>query len=290
MKNSLERTDQLAMDSNATNSNSLVQHYTPGNLLEVIQQAIKAIGKTPETITVDDLAAMDEFHVGSREATRSLLEPLSLSSKHHLLDVGCGVGGSARYIASEFGCTVTGVDLTSEFVEVGRQICGWMGLHNRVFLQQGSALELAMDDASFDGAYMIHVGMNIDNKENLFRTLFPMIKKGGFIAIYDLMQIGSGEITFPVPWAGSEENSYVERPREYESALQRAGFKIERVRNRHQFALDFYSRVKTKLAEDGPQPFGLHQLMGEQTELRLSNAYQAIITGGIAPVEIVAQK
>jgi ubiquinone/menaquinone biosynthesis C-methylase UbiE len=54
--------------------------------------------------------------------------------------------------------------LTDEYVETGRVLCGWVGLGERVSLHQGSALSMPFADGAFDGAYMLHVGMNIEDK------------------------------------------------------------------------------------------------------------------------------
>lgn len=268
----------------------LVQHYSPGELLENVEQAIQALGKSTATVTIDDLAPMDEFHVGGREATQALLAPLNISSNHHLLDVGSGVGGAARFVAAAFACKVSGFDFTAEFVNVGQQLSAWLGLDERVSLQQADALALPVEDNSYDGAYMLHVGMNIDDKLSLSNEIHRVLKPGGFFAIYDLMRIGDGEITFPVPWSGSEESSFVVTPAEYRHALQRAGFRIVQTRNRQSYALDFYARMKQQLESTGAQAMGLHLLMGEAAARRLANAYAAIEAATLAPVEIVAIK
>jgi ubiquinone/menaquinone biosynthesis C-methylase UbiE len=92
---------------------------------------------------------------------------LSLSAQTHVLDVGCGLGGSARFVAKRFGSRVTGIDLTGEYVETGNTLCKWIGLDDRISLHQGSALAMPFTESSFDGAYMLHVGMNIEDKEKL---------------------------------------------------------------------------------------------------------------------------
>jgi SAM-dependent methyltransferase len=106
----------------------------------------------------DDLAAIDEFHLGGREATQALAEFMHLRPGMHLLDVGCGIGGPARYFA-ERGCQVTGIDLTEEFVRVAESLSRRVKLNQKVTLRQASALELPFDSDAFDGAYTIHVGM-----------------------------------------------------------------------------------------------------------------------------------
>ena len=139
-------------------------HYTRGNLVAAIRGGVEALGKTINSITIDDLAPVDEYHIGGRQASEDFLGQLDLTPEKQLLDVGCGLGGAARFVASRYGCQVTGVDLTPEFIETGKVVCGWVGLDNRVFLHLGSALAMPFADHVFDCAYMLHVGMNIVDK------------------------------------------------------------------------------------------------------------------------------
>jgi SAM-dependent methyltransferase len=100
----------------------VARHYTQGNLLVAIREVLAAHGGTPDDITVDDLAAIDEFHTGGRGATGELVARLDLTPDPHVLDVGCGLGGTARFIADRFSCRVTGIDLTAESVETGQEL------------------------------------------------------------------------------------------------------------------------------------------------------------------------
>ena len=147
---------------------NVAAHYTHGQLLERIRSGLEAIGKTPGTVTVDDLAPVDEFHIGGRQASEDFISQLQLSADDHTLDVGCGIGGTSRFVANFFGCRVTGIDLTPEFVSTGQTLCDWVGLSGQVELHQGDATAMPFTDESFDAAFMLHVGMNIANKGELF--------------------------------------------------------------------------------------------------------------------------
>ena len=95
-------------------SNLVANHYTHGSLVEAIRYGIDKLGKTIDSVTIDDLGPVDEFHIGGRTATESFLDQLNINSAHHVLDVGCGLGGGSRLAAKKYGCQVTGVDLTQE--------------------------------------------------------------------------------------------------------------------------------------------------------------------------------
>ena len=137
---------------------------------------------------------------------------------------------------------------------------------------------------------MIHVGMNIEHKTNLFSELAHVLEPGAFLAIYDLMRIGSGDINFPVPWASTFRCSFVDSQDKYLRALNQAGLQTIRVTNRNAYALEFFNQMQTKLAETGPDPLGIQLLMGDAAYIKLSNAYGAMEKVIIAPVEIIVQK
>lgn len=265
-------------------------HYTRGNLVDAITAAIGTIGKSPETVTVDDLAPVDEFHIGGRQASEDFLDQLEFTSAHLLLDVGCGLGGASRLAAHRYGARITGIDLTQEFVETGRTLCDWVGLGDRVTLRHGSALAMPFEEASFDGAYMMHVGMNIADKEALFREVARMLKPGAAFGIFDIMKTGDGDITFPVPWATTAETSKVAPPSTYKEALEAAGFDLEAERNRRKYALEFFEQMRSRIAENGPPPLGLHILMGETAPVKIGNVVDNLAAGHIAPFELIARK
>lgn len=279
------------MNAQATQGAELNRHYGPGGLIEAVRCGIERLGKDTATITVDDLAVLDEFHVGGREASQALLDPLAFSAAHRVLDVGCGLGGTARYVAQRYGCQVTGVDLTAEFVETGQTLNGWLGLDGRVMLRHGDALALPFADASFDSAYLMHVGMNIADKVALFAELARVLRPGGKIALYDLMKSGEGEIAFPLPWASDANHSFVAPLEEYRRALQAAGCEVSLIRNRRDYALGFFDAARDKAKRsDGPPPLGLHLVMGELASTKYRNMIEAVIAGVIAPMEMVATR
>ncbi len=266
-------------------------HYTHGSLLAAIGEALETLGKTPETVSTDDLAPVDEFHIGGRQASEHFLSQLPLDTEAQVLDVGCGLGGASRFTASRFGCRVTGIDLTAEYVETGQTLSSWVGLEDRIALHQGSALEMPFGDAGFDAAYMMHVGMNIADKARLFAEVYRVLKPGGSFGVYDVMRTGEGALTFPVPWATTDETSAVATPEAYRQGLEAAGFEVAAERNRRDFALDFFAELSAKIAAaGGPPPLGLHILMGETRTEKIENMVENISADRIAPVELIARK
>ena len=270
---------------------SVARHYTHGQLLDRILGGVDAIGKTPETVTVDDLAPVDEFHIGGRQASEEFIGQLGLSAQTHALDVGCGLGGTARFVASRYGCRVTGIDLTPEFVSTGQRLCDWVGLGGQVSLTQGDATAMPFSDGSFDAAFMLHVGMNIDRKEELFAEVCRLVKPGAVFGVYDVMQTGDEALDYPVPWSSTPDTSALASREHYIDALEGAGFDLIRMRDRREFAAEFFAETRRRMEDDGGNPLlGVHIAMGESAHIKIRNMVGNIASGRVSPVEIIACK
>ena len=264
-------------------------HYTHGSLQQAILDALKQMGKDPERFTAMDLSTGDEFHLGWLPATAALAKDLGLAPGMHVLDVGCGIGGPARYFAEAHKCCVTGIDLTEEFVQVAMELTRRCGLADLVAFRHGSALDLPFDDASFDAATLIHVGMNISDKARLFEEARRVLRPGALFCVYEVMRAGEGNLPYPMPWAQSTETSFVEAPETYRRLLSAAGFRIEREENRRAFVLDLAREMRAKIERDGLPALNPHVLIGPAARERLGNVMATLERGTIAPVEMVAR-
>ena len=272
-----------------TKPNNVAQHYHSGHLLKRISDACSALDLTPPK-SHDALAPVDEFHIGGRLATKPFVDALGLSTDSQGVDLGCGLGGPARYVATTTGAHVIGIDLTTEFVETGRALTEWTGLSDRVELIEGSVLDLPFEDDSMDVAYMIHVGMNIADKEGVAREAKRVLKPGGIFAIYDVMQIGEGQMDYPAPWASSPDQSALATPETYEAALKSAGFQVTERIDRTAFAKQFFADLAAAQSQaGGPPPLGLHLIMGDNTALKVQHMVRNIQSGLIAPIELHAR-
>ena len=266
-------------------------HYTHGQLLDQILSGVEAIGKTPESVTVDDLAPVDEFHIGGRQASEEFIGQLGLSEDNHVLDVGCGIGGTSRFVANRFGCRVTGIDLTPEFVSTGQSLCDWVGLTGQVKLTQGDATAMPFSDESFDAAFMLHVAMNIANKTGLFAEIYRLIKPGAVFGVYDVMQTSDEALTYPVPWATTPDTSALATQEQYIEALGLAGFDIIKIRDRREFAAEFFAETRRRMEEaGGSPPLGVHIAMGKSAPIKINNMVGNIASGRVSPVEIIVSK
>jgi SAM-dependent methyltransferase len=265
-------------------------HYARGGgLEEALLRALAAAGKDPERLAPEDLAPLEEFHTGGRQATIDLAARMGLRPGMHLLDLGCGIGGAARHLAHAQGCRVTGIDLTEEYVAAAAALTRRVGLEEAVLFRHGSALALPFAEASFDGATMLHVGMNVADKAALFAGVRRVLRPGGVFAVYDVMRLAPGALDFPLPWASAEDTSFVEEPASYRRALAAAGFAVEAERDRREFGLAALRATLAQVARAGLPPLGTHLLMGEDFPRKVANQAAALERGVAAPVEIIAR-
>lgn len=276
---------------NMFDDTEVANHYANGRLAEAIRAGVQDMGLTKDSITVDDLAAVDEFHIGGRKASADLVEKLGLLSHHHVLDIGSGLGGTARFLADNFGCRVSGIDLTAEFVETAKVLCSWVGLSERVDLHCGSALAMPFEGSGFDAAVMLHVGMNIQDKAGLFAEVHRVLRPGAAFAVYDIMRQTDDPLVYPVPWAEVSDISFLGTQEEYRTALIEAGFEITNERDRYDFATEFFADLQKRMdAAAGPPPLGLHILLGDTGAAKVRNMMDNVTAGRVSPVEVIAQK
>jgi SAM-dependent methyltransferase len=266
--------------------NKIADHYSFGGLRERIETGLAKLGTPP---TVASLGPVDEFHVGGRLATAHLIDQLGLDESDRVLDIGCGLGGTARYIASATGAQVTGVDLTREYIEVATWLTELVGLDERATFVHASAADMPQAEQLYTAATMVHVGMNIPDKAVVFADVAAQLASCARFAIYDLMVTGEAEPQYPVPWAASQATSALETAAAYQAHLQATGFEIEVVEDRTEAAMASFEQLVSSTS-DGLPPLGLHLVMGPTTPTKFRNLVAAVRNGIIAPTEIIARR
>ena len=263
-----------------TSAEAVETYYRSQGLAERIFRALEKDGHATDQLTPTLLAPYDEFHVGGMEATHRVADRMGISAQTRLIDVGCGAGGPARAVAARYGCEVTGIDLTDDFITAGGQLSEACGLHDRVFLHHGSALDMPFEDGGFDRAMMLHVGMNITDKAGLMREVARILKPGGLFCVYDMMRVGQGGLTFPLPWASDASVSAVVSPQHYIDAAAKAGLTLESMHDETAAAKGFMDHVlATK-----PAPTA-----GEAPD-RFRNLVDQIKAAILAPTELMFRR
>ena len=201
-------------------------HYTRADLGDVILAALEKAGKDVNRLTPEDLAPIDQFHIRGRTATLELARAAGLDAAKHVLDVGSGVGGTSRCLAKEFGCRVTGIDLTAEYCRTAAMLSAKTSLAHLVDCRQGDATKIPFDDQAFDVVWTEHVAMNIPDKTGLYKEMHRVLRPGGTLAIYDVLAGPTGPVLFPVPWARTPDTSFLVSPNELRKLLEEAEFTV----------------------------------------------------------------
>jgi SAM-dependent methyltransferase len=246
-------------------------HYSRKDVGENILEALEKAGKDVKALTVEDLAPIEEFHIGGRKPTLELARLAELSEGMRVVDVGCGIGGPARALAHYFGCEVVGVDLTEAFCAAANLLTERTGLAHKVTIRHGSALDLPLEDRSVDVVWMQHVGMNIQDKAGLFRELRRVLRPEGKLALYEVFAGTKPAEYFPVPWASGPELSHLVTPEEIRKPLESAGFRIEAWNDVTQASTDWFRAAMEKAMKEGPPSLSRGILMGPEFPIKAAN-------------------
>ena len=273
-----------------SNEGPVREHYASEGITARILAALRSVISPDVPITPDTLAPIDHFHGKGVVATEELAALLKPKASDHLLDIGCGIGGPARWIAAKYGCRVTGVDLTAEFCEAARQLNSLTGLADRVQILHGSALSLPVPDSNFDHAYSQAVLMNVSDKRGVFREALRVLRPGGSLAL-SLAGAGSAEEPcYPLPWATTPDISFLTTPDELRGDLLTAGFQIVALRDASAEVAAAFTPILKRLETEGLPPLGEHVVTGEGAKEWRINAMRSSRDRRTSMIEVLARK
>ena len=271
------------------------KNYTIDSMLDRIKRALEKAGFGSAPVKWSDLVMFDQFHVRGLEATKEMAESLELTSGQKILDVGCGLGGPARYLAALYDVHITGVDITPDFVEISDYLSIRAGLADKLTFQQGDATELPFKDEEFDIAYTQHVAMNIENKLKLYQEVHRVLKKSGQFAIYDAIKGNDQPVIYPTPWAREEAISFLATEQEMSEMLSNASFKTISFTDKTDIAKGWFQelrqqREQQQQSQQPPNPLNPIAILGSEMALAIGNFAKNVLEGRVRVVQYIVEK
>ena len=231
-------------------------HYKSPDLVQKIRAGLETLGKRPESISPRDLAAVDQLHTGGAPATLSLMKTWQekvCPPKHPvILDAGCGNGGSSRLLAEQFGCRVTGIDLSSDFILTAQTLTRWCRLEETVSFELGSVLDLPFDDGAFDGVLCQHILLNIRDKAQALAQFYRVLKPGGSLILHEITKGEGPDPLMPVPWASDSSTSFLVLWNELENMIRSQGFLCDHVCDDTEDAAGWWHSINTRKTPSSP--------------------------------------
>lgn len=266
------------------NDPSVPAQYLTGRVRDGISAALVAAGKDLDGLKPADLALVEDYHTGGRLATVQLVDLLGLTPDSEVLDDGSGIGGTARYLADRFGCTVTAVDLSGEYCETAQWLNRLVGLDDKIVVRQGDVTSLPLDDASVDVVFSQHVQMNVARKDRLYQEAKRVLRDGGRLALWDIMAGDGRELDYPLPWADGPGHSYLVPPSVVRTEVESAGFAVEHWED----LTEQVGAMMRMIQSQPPNPLGLHAFVPTFRE-RVQHLTEALSDGRVRAIQAVAR-
>ena len=273
-----------------SDAKAIADHWGKGDVYGLIVSALNKTSKPLEGLTVEDLAPVDHFHARGFPATVELADRLPIEPGQHILDIGCGLGGPARYVAKRFQCNVSGLDITEPFVEAANKLTALLGMERQVKVEHGDGQRLPYRDAAFDGAYTQHVTMNVADRPAFFSEAHRVLKPGAFFALTEHGLGPKGDLHYPVPWSEDGSGAWLVTPSETRAILEKTGFEEIVVVDTGAEYVAGYKMAIEKAEKGALPPLGVHILMGDTALQKTRNAARNIEEGRTHPIQLVCRK
>ena len=266
------------------------RYYSPSDLYDRIVEGLQRMGKDLSAVTLDDLKPVDEFHIRGDVATKELIALSGFTSDMHVLEVGCGIGGSARRLSHQTGCRVTGLDLSASYIDTAERLTRLLGMHERVRFHAGSALSLPFADETFDGAWSLQMNMNIEDKLSWLQEIHRVIKPDSRMLLYEVCGNRNAPIHFPVPWAQDRSMSFLVPPESFRELIAAVGFDILSWVDQTDLAQEEFSQVSKPVGDPELPILGSYLLVGRDIKTKAFNLRCNLEEERVSLIEAVAVK
>lgn len=277
------------MSKQSTDLDAVGQHYGSGQLENRVLQALQNAGIDTQSVSWADLAPLDQFHVRGLAATKEMAEALDPRAGATVLDIGCGLGGAARFLTANYGCRVTAIDLNKPFLDIARLLTEMTALD--VTYAVMDALNLTFEDNSFDYVWTQHMVMNIRERTGFYANVHRVLKPGGRFGMYDVTAGDKGPLAFPVPWARTPDISFLLTQRDTRQALRHAGFGEVSWVDKTASGIEWFDEQQAARTTRGTQTsLGLHLVMGPEFLTMADNLGRNLKEGRAGLIQVIVEK
>jgi len=160
-------------------------------------------------------------------ANRVLAERAGVKAGDHVLDAGCGLGGSSLWLAEHRGARVTGITLVDSQVASARRIAVQRQLNHQVTFVKADYTATLFPDASFDVVWAQESLCHAPDKAAFYREVSRLLRPGGRLIIAEYMRVSrlldnSGEQLLR-DWCAGWSMPDLDTPDEHLDHAQQAG-------------------------------------------------------------------
>lgn len=273
----------------------MAAHFAPADLRSRVAAVLAKAGKDASNTTVEELAGLDQWHVEGLVPTRRLADLAQISADDLVLDAGCGMGGPARYLASTYGCTVRGIDMTEPYLETAALLTELTRLGDKVLLERGDVTDMPYADGSFDVVWTQHAAQSVPDKARFFSELQRTLKPGGRCVVHDLYRGPGDPVHFPAFWAEDESISFLVSDTEMRALLEDAGLRVvtweDTTASAHAAneAMDA-EHAKSELEAETIAGLDIFLLFDDQTLVMAENSVKDMTVGSVGIFEAVLRR
>ena len=235
------------------------------------------------------LAPIQELHLRGRDVTLELAKGAGINENMRILDLGCGIGGSARVLASEFGCKVTGLDLCEEFCLTAEIINKKIGLSDKVVIRHGNALDMPFEDKCFDVVLVQHVLMNIKEKSDVLSQIYRVLRLKGRLAINTICEGSVIPIHYPVIWANDPDINFLLKPDKLRILINNCGFKELSWKDDTKNIIEGIDHIRAKPRSNEARPIKLSMIV-EDSSTKWKNMVRNLKEGRFVVIQGIFEK
>ena len=268
-------------------TNSITNHYGGEGMVERVLSALSDEGMDLANLDWKNLTSFDQFHTRGLPATREQARLAAPAAGANVVDLGCGVGGPARCLVAEYGCHVTGIDLTPEYIKLAELLGAGCQMSAQLLFKVADALKTPFKNEVFDLAWSQNVSMNVEDKHKFYGETERILKPGGRLITSDIVAGSCTEIQWPLPWARETSISFVAAEEDMRDAMESVGFRIIEWRDTTEEAVSVFQQPNQKQRRG---KLGVGLIAGPDFPERSANLANGLAAGVFKSVLILAEK